>query len=66
VNIEIGENKWQRSFSVVSQSSDSEFTNDNVSVEYDPYIARLQKDQNEAFLNKEQLLKLIGNIQGEA
>ncbi len=66
VNIEIGENKWQRSFSVVSQSRDSEFTNDNVSVEYDPYIARLQKDQNEAFLNKEQLLKLIGNIQGEA
>ena len=66
LNIEIGENKWQKSFTVVSQSSDSEFTNDNVSVEYDPYIARLQKDQNEAFLNKEQLLKLIGNIQGEA
>lgn len=66
LDIEIGQNKWQRSVTEISQSGDSEFVGDNISVEHDPYIVKLKREQNEALLNKEQLLKLIGDIQGEA
>jgi type VI secretion system secreted protein VgrG len=66
LNIEIGQNKWQKSLIEVSSINENELTNDDIPVEYDPYMSLLQKDQNEAILNEDQLVALVGNVQGEA
>lgn len=68
VRLEVGQQEWQK---ISAEAASNKPEEDTASKEMvpsgnDPYISRLRPDFGEHHLSKEQLTKLVGDVQGEA